>query len=561
MDPGKIIQIITNSTLLATRLLQGPRPLEFSAPRYCIQVIEDARPSTAVTDVTAHHTEGLTVRYSITGGNRDGVFTIDNRTGLISLAGPLDHELNKKHELVVTAEAGVDEAHSIVEVTVVDVNDNPPAFINSDTEISVQEEEDRGLPKLLRKIEAEDPDEVDAGGLVYRLTGAAGDPTGLVYKYFMVNATTGELYLLKALDRDPPIGRAVWRLRVQVRDGSKENQDGSENTEIEELLTSDELPLMDYLVAAAPDPLPVEEKKHHRRTGATGRVSRNANHDYIAATPTVNNGIANHRKYKKRLKFSTRKEEINSKNNFVNNNEVIHPRVSNLQTNTAYEGYIKYVNVNNRYFPANTDTSATYKWIIDKTPHYIYRYNSSDHHLYKFYKKKNYNSKNSNKKTNKIQDWIAGDLNPKHPIGSNSNIRGEIYKPSNVISAAQGYWNGEHMFTATSRGERNSKPKGDNKTKSNLINLTQLREKHNKLDNKGRLAVNKTYTIGPISSSPTNNKLLSTRITHRKQRGKREATRENNNSDNDYQDNYSSMHDMDYHTMHIDEGGCRDYGF
>ncbi|XP_042205044.1 putative neural-cadherin 2, partial [Homarus americanus] len=168
MDPGKIFQIITNSTLLATRLLSGPGgPVQFSEPRYCLVLAEDAPPGLRVTQVFASHKEGVAVRYSITGGNRDGLFTIDQRSGLITLAAPLDYELQPKHELVVAAEAAGRTVHSIVQVTVADVNDNAPRFRESDIHVAVVEEDDRHLPATIFKVEAIDPDTVDSSGLVY----------------------------------------------------------------------------------------------------------------------------------------------------------------------------------------------------------------------------------------------------------------------------------------------------------------------------------------------------------------------------------------------------------
>ncbi|XP_042891166.1 uncharacterized protein LOC122265803, partial [Penaeus japonicus] len=49
----------------------------------------------------------------------------------------------------------------------------------------------------------------------------AGDRVGHppAQAFFAINSKTGELHLLRALDRDPPLGRSVWRVRVQVRDG------------------------------------------------------------------------------------------------------------------------------------------------------------------------------------------------------------------------------------------------------------------------------------------------------------------------------------------------------
>ncbi|XP_047477095.1 putative neural-cadherin 2 [Penaeus chinensis] len=97
----------------------------------------------------------LPVRYSITGGNRDGLFTIDQRSGRITLAAPLDYDLHAKHELVVNAEAKGKTVHSIVQVTVADVNDNAPEFLETDLIVSVVEEEDQALPAVIAKLLSE----------------------------------------------------------------------------------------------------------------------------------------------------------------------------------------------------------------------------------------------------------------------------------------------------------------------------------------------------------------------------------------------------------------------
>ncbi|XP_066968094.1 putative neural-cadherin 2 [Macrobrachium rosenbergii] len=221
MDPGKIFQIITNSTLLATRLLSGSGsvPLEFTQPHYCAVLREDAQLAAAVLNVTAIHKEGAAVRYSITGGNRDGLFTIDQSTGLITLAATLDYEVYDKHELVISGEAEGQTAHTIVQVRVADVNDNPPYFVKPDPEVTVIEEDDRHLPVKLLKVEARDKDDLDYQGLLYTVRGDGVDGYKPGEAYFTVNSLTGELIQQRALDRDPPWGKPVWKVRVQVRDG------------------------------------------------------------------------------------------------------------------------------------------------------------------------------------------------------------------------------------------------------------------------------------------------------------------------------------------------------
>ncbi|XP_069987617.1 putative neural-cadherin 2 [Penaeus vannamei] len=157
MDPAKIFQIITNSTLLATRLHSGRgAPLQFSESRYCLVLPEDSPSDTTVIRVFAAHRDGEAVRYSITGGNRDGLFTIDQHSGLITLAAPLDHDRQAKHELVVAArsEKGGSSAHSIVHVTVADVNDNEPEFLKEEMEATVVEgdRESHRLPLAILKV-------------------------------------------------------------------------------------------------------------------------------------------------------------------------------------------------------------------------------------------------------------------------------------------------------------------------------------------------------------------------------------------------------------------------
>ncbi|XP_064077719.1 LOW QUALITY PROTEIN: neural-cadherin-like [Macrobrachium nipponense] len=223
MDPGKIFQIITNSTLLATRLLSGSGRtlIEFSQNRYCAVVREDLPISSDVINVVANHKEGATVKYSISEGNTEGLFDIDEFTGVVKLVAPLDFETTDKHEIVVTGEGGGQVVQAVVEVTVTDVNDNRPIFINPDPHVTVIEEDDRHLPTTLLKVEAKDPDQMDQLKLRYSISGDGIDGYLPGDAYFSINSITGDLIQLKALDRDPPHGKRFWRLKVKVEDGQE----------------------------------------------------------------------------------------------------------------------------------------------------------------------------------------------------------------------------------------------------------------------------------------------------------------------------------------------------
>ncbi|XP_042875099.1 protocadherin-16-like [Penaeus japonicus] len=205
----------------ATRLLSGSgvAALGFTEPRYCAVLSEDAPLAAVVTTVTAIHKHGETVKYTISGGNKEGLFTIDQTRGTITVAAGLDFELSDKHELLVEAEAGGEGTWVAVEVRVTDVNDNPPYFLNPEPQVNVVEEDRRGLPSPLVKVEASDRDATDDHGLLYTIRGDGVDGHPPSRAFFAINSKTGELHLLRPLDRDPPHGRKVWRVRVQVRDG------------------------------------------------------------------------------------------------------------------------------------------------------------------------------------------------------------------------------------------------------------------------------------------------------------------------------------------------------
>ncbi|XP_042217001.1 protocadherin Fat 2-like [Homarus americanus] len=161
----------------------------------------------------------VTVRYTITEGNRDGIFTIHHRSGVITLAGSLDYELQDKHQLVVSAESADVSARTLVLVNVLDTNDHAPFFLDPAPKVTVIEEDDRDLPAPIIKVEAVDEDKVDEGRLVYSVGGDGVDNLHPDDTFFRIHPRTGQLYQLRPLDRDPPDGLSVWKVKVQVRDG------------------------------------------------------------------------------------------------------------------------------------------------------------------------------------------------------------------------------------------------------------------------------------------------------------------------------------------------------
>ncbi|XP_037795102.1 uncharacterized protein LOC119590526, partial [Penaeus monodon] len=175
------------------------------------------------------------VRYSVSGGNEDGLFSIDPEKGHLILAATLDYEIRQKHTLEVSAAAGAESARVGVSLTVEDANDNPPTFPSPPPRVTVIEEDDRtdlilGVSLMVVvinnesfgevKVEADDRDASDReGGLSYSLAGDGVDGLPPEDAFFAVKPSSGELIQLRALDRDPPSGRRIWKIKVRVRDG------------------------------------------------------------------------------------------------------------------------------------------------------------------------------------------------------------------------------------------------------------------------------------------------------------------------------------------------------
>ncbi|XP_069982972.1 putative neural-cadherin 2 isoform X4 [Penaeus vannamei] len=120
------------------------------------------------------------------------------------------------------AAGGGGGAQVVLQVRVADVNDNRPYFVSPGPVVTVIEEDDRDLPQTLTRVEASDGDGRAGGaGLRYSLAGDGVDGLTPSEASFAVDAHTGELIQLKALDRDPPNGKGVWRVKVRVQDGQR----------------------------------------------------------------------------------------------------------------------------------------------------------------------------------------------------------------------------------------------------------------------------------------------------------------------------------------------------
>lgn len=189
-------------------------PPKFLRAPYKVQISEGSSVGAQVIRLyTSDADEGLNgdVFYRIVGGNDDGRFDIDEATGQITLASSLDRETNSKYILKVIAhDAGLTKqlsSSTTVSIDVLDENDNAPAFVQSNSKITVIET--TPVNTELIQFHAIDADLGVNSEVVYLIT--AGNRKDA----FHVDATTGVLYLHKPLDYEE---LSAYQLNITASD-------------------------------------------------------------------------------------------------------------------------------------------------------------------------------------------------------------------------------------------------------------------------------------------------------------------------------------------------------
>ncbi|XP_050303597.1 neural-cadherin-like [Anthonomus grandis grandis] len=239
VDPFKVFWVLTNSTYIVTKFIRigiadkNDSPPYFEKAFYEAEVDENEDLQHTILTVTAKsHYDSSRLRYEITGGNVGGVFAVKNTTGDIYLAGPLDYETRNMYELKLSAFEKSKENSTVVVIKVRDVNDNPPVFERSTFRTQITEEDGRNLPKSILNVTATDGDIERPQNIVYFLTGQGIDPDNPANSKFKINKTTGEISVLKPLDRDLPNGRPQWRFTVFAQDEGGEGLVGYADVQV-----------------------------------------------------------------------------------------------------------------------------------------------------------------------------------------------------------------------------------------------------------------------------------------------------------------------------------------
>ncbi|XP_057706138.1 protocadherin Fat 2 isoform X2 [Corythoichthys intestinalis] len=188
--------------------LNDYRPI-FPRTEYAARVPESLPLGSRVLSVSALDTDPSVV-YRIASGNEDGHFLLDPKTGVLTLAAPLDFEVSRELYLSVEGSRGTSSLAdvTIVVVNVSDVNDNAPIFGRGDYSTEISEE--RAPGSLVIKVTATDRDGPPSNNLL-RYSIVSGDPL----RQFAIDPRSGEISVCAGLDREE---RPHYSLTVQAAD-------------------------------------------------------------------------------------------------------------------------------------------------------------------------------------------------------------------------------------------------------------------------------------------------------------------------------------------------------
>ncbi|XP_017691028.1 PREDICTED: cadherin EGF LAG seven-pass G-type receptor 2 isoform X1 [Lepidothrix coronata] len=185
---------------------------QFLRHSYQGTVYEDVPAFTSVLQVSATDRDsGLNGRvfYTFQGGDDgDGDFIIESTSGIVRTLRRLDRENVPLYSLRAFAvDKGVPARRTPVEiqVTVLDVNDNPPVFERDEFDIFVEENSPIGL--VVARITATDPDEGTNAQIMYQIV------EGNIPEVFQLDIFSGELTALADLDYE---AKAEYVMVVQA---------------------------------------------------------------------------------------------------------------------------------------------------------------------------------------------------------------------------------------------------------------------------------------------------------------------------------------------------------
>uniref|UniRef100_U3ICD8 FAT atypical cadherin 2 n=1 Tax=Anas platyrhynchos platyrhynchos TaxID=8840 RepID=U3ICD8_ANAPP len=207
-DKGEPPLLAEEEVVISVRNKSNPL---FQSLYYRVKVPENIPLYTSILHIQARSPEGLRLIYNIVEEDSLKLFSTDFKTGVLTVTGQLDYELQTKHTFTVratdTALGSFSEAR--VEVEVEDINDNPPVFSQMIYTASVSESMPAHTPVI--QIFASDKDSGRNKVVSYQILDDGSDAT----KFFNIDANTGQITTAQALDYEK---NQQFRMKVRAAD-------------------------------------------------------------------------------------------------------------------------------------------------------------------------------------------------------------------------------------------------------------------------------------------------------------------------------------------------------
>ena len=147
------------------------------------------------------------ITYSITDGDPVSQFYIHPESGIISVQALLDRELASNYTLLLNAtDGGGLYANAILFIKVLDINDVIPRIISAPT-ATVPEDAENGT--FIIQVLATDEDPLPYSDITYSIV------SGNLNDTFVINTTTGELFLNNLIDREE---QSYYNLTIEAVD-------------------------------------------------------------------------------------------------------------------------------------------------------------------------------------------------------------------------------------------------------------------------------------------------------------------------------------------------------
>lgn len=193
----------TTTDVLVRVLDENDNSPVFDPKQYSATVAENASIGTSVLLVSATDLDdgdNGRVRFSIWSGDDNRDFSISEDGGAVRVAKNLNFERKARYVLTVRAEdcagAGGRFDTAVIAISVADINDNPPTFLDSPYLAYVVEGVVPPPAGFVLRVRAFDADSPPFNGQV-RYFLKEGDPD-----LFRIDASTGDITLQRALDRE-----------------------------------------------------------------------------------------------------------------------------------------------------------------------------------------------------------------------------------------------------------------------------------------------------------------------------------------------------------------------